>query len=68
MPPSTPATGGALLLKMAEPAVALLVKNNCASPIVPSLAATTKFCACPELLVMPVPLMVRVRLVLTVIP
>ena len=57
-PPSAPLTAPPLLVKEVWlPAVALLV--NAINPLLPLLStAATKFCAIPELFVIPTPLMV----------
>ena len=65
-PPPTPKTVPPSLVKVVRfPAVALLLKVICPKLLAPS-TLVTKFCMVPELFVIPVPLMVSVKLGLTV--
>src|SRR4029450_7564437 len=59
-PPSTKLAAEPLLVKMEVPAEALLVKTILPKLPEPS-TAVTKFCAVPELFVIPMPLIVRVN-------
>jgi len=56
-PPAFPLIWAPSFVKAPLPAVALFVKFN-VPPVAPPFSVT-KFCGCPELLVIPVPLIVK---------